>query len=97
MYLALKCKPDNGTEIQNLANVALGIMIRLKIAESTEVNRRTSNVRSVGIQVVIHEYFIEVEQSVHDRALAGTIATEQQRDRPQVQRHSFADAFEVFN
>jgi hypothetical protein len=36
MYLALKCKPDNGTEIQNLANVALGIMIRLKIVRSAK-------------------------------------------------------------
>jgi hypothetical protein len=26
MYLALECKPNNGVKIQNLANVASGIM-----------------------------------------------------------------------
>jgi len=35
MYLALKHKSDNGGEIQNLANVALGIILQLKIVKST--------------------------------------------------------------
>jgi hypothetical protein len=35
MYLALERKPDNGCEIQNLANVASGIMLRLKLVKST--------------------------------------------------------------
>ena len=34
MYLALKGKPDNGDEIQNLANVASGIMLYLKVVKS---------------------------------------------------------------
>jgi hypothetical protein len=31
MYLALERKPDNGGEIQNLADVASGIMLHLKV------------------------------------------------------------------
>jgi hypothetical protein len=34
MYLALERKPDNGGEIQNLANIALGIMLHLKVVKS---------------------------------------------------------------
>ena len=34
MYLALERKPDNGGEIQNLADIALRIMMRLKIFKS---------------------------------------------------------------
>ena len=34
MYLALECKPDNGGEIQNLADVASGIMLHLKVVKS---------------------------------------------------------------
>jgi hypothetical protein len=34
MYLALERKPDNGGEIQNLANVASGIMLHLKVVKS---------------------------------------------------------------
>jgi hypothetical protein len=33
-YAAIKRKPDNGAEIQNLADVASGIMLRLKIVKS---------------------------------------------------------------
>jgi hypothetical protein len=33
-YAAIKRKPDNGTEIQNLADVASGIMLRLKVIKS---------------------------------------------------------------
>ena len=33
-YAAIERKPDNGAEIQNLADVALGIMLRLKIVKS---------------------------------------------------------------
>ena len=35
MYLVLKGKPDNSGEIQNLANVASGIMLHLKVVKST--------------------------------------------------------------
>jgi len=35
MYLALECKPDNGGEIQNLADVASGIRLHLKVVKST--------------------------------------------------------------
>ena len=34
MYLALECKPDNIGEIQNLADVASGIMLHLKVVKS---------------------------------------------------------------
>ena len=34
MYLVLKGKPDNSGEIQNLANVASGIMLHLKVVKS---------------------------------------------------------------
>jgi len=34
MYLALEHKPDNGGEIQNLADVASGIMLHLKVVKS---------------------------------------------------------------
>jgi hypothetical protein len=34
MYLALERKPDNSGEIQNLADVALGIMFHLKVVKS---------------------------------------------------------------
>jgi len=34
MYLALEHKPDNGGESQNLADVALGIMLHLKVVKS---------------------------------------------------------------
>ena len=34
MYLALECKPDNGGEIQNLADVVSGIMLHLKVVKS---------------------------------------------------------------
>ena len=34
MYLALERKPNNSGEIQNLADVASGIMLRLKIVKS---------------------------------------------------------------
>ena len=34
MYLALERKPDNGGEIQNLADVASGIMLHLKVVKS---------------------------------------------------------------
>jgi hypothetical protein len=41
MYLALERKPDNGGEIQNLADVASGIMLHLKVAISwVDRNRR---------------------------------------------------------
>ncbi len=33
-YAAIECKPDNGAEIQNLADVTSGIMLRLKIVKS---------------------------------------------------------------
>jgi hypothetical protein len=33
-YAAIERKPDNGAEIQNLADVASGIMLRLKIVKS---------------------------------------------------------------
>jgi hypothetical protein len=33
-YAAIERKPDNGAEIQNLADVASGIMLRLKIIKS---------------------------------------------------------------
>ena len=33
-YAAIERKPDNGGEIQNLADVAAGIMLRLKIVKS---------------------------------------------------------------
>ncbi len=36
MHLALERKPDNGGEIQNLADVASGIMLRLKIVKSAK-------------------------------------------------------------
>ncbi len=36
MYLALKRKPDNGGEIQNLVDVKSEIMLRLKIVKSTK-------------------------------------------------------------
>lgn len=39
MYLALECKPDNGGEIQNLTEVASGIMLRLKIVKSAKVEK----------------------------------------------------------
>jgi hypothetical protein len=35
MYFALKCKPDNRGKIQNLTNILLGIMLRLKFVKST--------------------------------------------------------------
>jgi hypothetical protein len=34
IYLALERKPDNGGEIQNLADVASGIMLHLKVVKS---------------------------------------------------------------
>jgi hypothetical protein len=34
MYLALKRKPNNSGKIQNLTNVALGIMLCLKVMKS---------------------------------------------------------------
>jgi hypothetical protein len=36
MYLALERKPDNGGEIQNLADVASGIMLHLKVERQRE-------------------------------------------------------------
>ena len=33
-YIAMERKPDNGGEIQNLADVASGIMLQLKIVKS---------------------------------------------------------------
>ena len=33
-YSAIECKPDNGGEIQNLADVASGIMLYLKVVKS---------------------------------------------------------------
>ena len=33
MCLALECKPDNGGKIQNLADVASGIMLHLKVVK----------------------------------------------------------------
>jgi hypothetical protein len=39
MYLALERKPDNRGEIQNIADISSGIMLRLKVVKSTnEVN-----------------------------------------------------------
>ena len=40
--LALKRKPDNGGEIQNLADVSSGIMLRLKIVKSTAEEKAVS-------------------------------------------------------
>jgi hypothetical protein len=34
-YAVIECKPDNGGEIQNLADLVSGIMLRLKIVKST--------------------------------------------------------------
>ena len=34
MYLAFEHKLNNGDEIQNLANIALGIMLHLKVVKS---------------------------------------------------------------
>jgi hypothetical protein len=34
MYLALECKPNNGGEIQNLAVIASGIVLHLKLVKS---------------------------------------------------------------
>ena len=42
MYLACKRKPDNGGEIQNLADVASGIMLQLKIVKSTAKEKAVS-------------------------------------------------------
>jgi hypothetical protein len=42
MYLALKRRPDNGGEIQNLANVASGIMLHLKVVKLVKEEKAIS-------------------------------------------------------
>jgi hypothetical protein len=42
MYLALECKPNNSSEIQNLANVASGIMLHLKVVKSVKEEKAIS-------------------------------------------------------
>jgi hypothetical protein len=42
MCLALKRKPDNGGKIQNLANVASGIMLHLKVVKSAKEEKAIS-------------------------------------------------------
>ena len=39
MYLDLERKPDNGGKIQNIADVASEIMLRLKIVKSAKVEK----------------------------------------------------------
>jgi hypothetical protein len=45
MYLALECKPGNGGEIQNLADVALGIMLHLKVVTSANEEKAIARLR----------------------------------------------------
>jgi hypothetical protein len=42
MYLALERKPNNGGKIQNLANVASGIMLHLKVVKSAKEEKAIS-------------------------------------------------------
>jgi hypothetical protein len=42
MYLALERKPDNGGEIQNLAVVASGIMLHLKVVKLAKEEKAIS-------------------------------------------------------
>ena len=42
MYLALERKPDNGGEIQNLADITSGIMLHLKVVKSTNKEKATA-------------------------------------------------------
>lgn len=39
MYVAMERKPDNGAELQNLADVTSGVMLRLKIVKSAQEER----------------------------------------------------------
>jgi hypothetical protein len=67
IYLALEHKPDNGGEIQNLANITLGIMLRLKVvkraieekgiaattATGMDDNNNATNEGEKGMQVLL--------------------------------------------
>ena len=49
MYLALECKPSNGGEIQNLADIALGIMLHLKIVKSANKEKAIASAAANAI------------------------------------------------
>jgi hypothetical protein len=48
MYLALEHKPNNGGKIQNLANVALGIMLHFKVVKSATKEKATTTATATG-------------------------------------------------
>ncbi len=48
MYLALKCKPNKGSKIQNLVNVALGIMLRLKVVKNATKEKAIAAATATG-------------------------------------------------
>ena len=53
MYLALERKPDNSGKIQNLANVALGIMLHLKVVKSANEEKAIAAAASADITAAV--------------------------------------------
>ncbi len=48
MYLALEHKPDNDGEIQNLTNIALGIILCLKVMKSANKEKAIAAATAIG-------------------------------------------------
>ena len=70
MYLALERKPDNGGEIQNLADIPSGIMLHLKVVKSA--NEEKAIAASAAADAITAATTADDDIAAADKAEKGT-------------------------